>query len=158
MKRKTRYAPLDINYFLDRSMPEPNSGCWIWMMAAYPNGYGAMRVGGKTRNAHRFAFAVATGRDVGGLGVCHKCDNRLCVNPDHLFLGTRGDNMRDCSQKGRVKIPGMAGEQLTQSKFTEAEVLKIRTDSRSNRALARFYGVDKGTISCIRRRLTWKHV
>lgn len=157
--RKRPSEVLDINYFFDRSMPEPNSGCWIWMKALHPNGYGAVRTAGRTRNAHRIAYEVATGAAVpSGVDVCHRCDTRCCVNPDHLFQGSRSVNMRDCSEKGRIRIPMLVGEKCPAAKLTATEVLLIRADSRSQRKLARIYGVDKGTIAGIRKGTTWRSV
>lgn len=150
-----------VDFYLDRSSQEPNSGCWIWMGAYSPiNGYGVVRYMSKTHRAHRMAFWAASGRPVPKtFDVCHKCDNRLCVNPDHLFLGTRRQNMRDCISKGRFKfLEPMVGEKSPNSKLTEKQVMSIRRDRRSQRAIARAYGVDKGTIACIVKRKTWKHL
>jgi hypothetical protein len=159
MPRKPNFAPVTIDYFLDRSMPEPNSGCWIWMQATNIHGYGAMKLGGRTARPHRAVFELVHGvRLSSDTDVCHRCDNRLCVNPDHLFAGTRADNMQDAARKGRTYKPNLRGEALTQSKLTEADVRGIRSDPRSGRALASIYGVERTTIGCIRRRETWRHV
>jgi len=129
------------------------------MNATTPNGYGVVNAGHRTTIAHRLSYEIAHGvRLPSSTDVCHTCDIRCCVNPDHLFEGTRADNMRDCANKGRIKIPGMMGEQLTQSVLTEEQVLAIRSSGKSQRALGREYGVDKGTIACIVHRKTWKHI
>jgi hypothetical protein len=159
VRRKSRGAPYTTEFFLDRSIPEPNSGCWFWMNATAPNGYGVVNVGRRTTRAHRLSYEVAHGvRLPSSIDVCHTCDIRCCVNPDHLFKGTRADNMRDCAEKGRIRIPGLAGEDLPQSVLTERQVLEIRASRKSQRALARDYGVDKGTIAHIVHRKTWKHI
>lgn len=151
--------PYTTEFFLERSLPEPNSGCWFWMNAVAKNGYGIVNVGHRTARAHRLAYEVAHGIKLpSSVDVCHRCDIRCCVNVDHLFVGSRADNMRDCAQKGRIRLPGMVGEQLPQSVLTGEQVLAIRKSSKSQRALGREYGVDKGTIAHIIQRKTWKHI
>lgn len=77
--------------------------CWIWT-AGKSNGYGIFRVGdNKTISAHRYSYILHNGKEPGSLFVCHRCDNPSCVNPDHLFLGTQGDNIQDMIDKGRFR-------------------------------------------------------
>ena len=78
--------------------------CWLWT-AAMRGGYGVIKIKGKGVSAHRLSYEIHKGPIENGLLVCHKCDNRKCVNPDHLFLGTQSDNMIDCSKKGRLVYP-----------------------------------------------------
>ena len=87
----------------DNSIPEPNSGCLLWIGAVKPGGYGNLGIKpeGRTYIAHRAAYEVAYGTIPTGLKVLHKCDNPPCINPLHLFLGTQLDNIRDCVSKGR---------------------------------------------------------
>lgn len=77
-------------------------GCWEWQAALFANGYGKVRQGRKTAYAHRVAWEMWSGESPGEWHVMHVCDNRRCVRPDHLRLGTRSDNMQDCSTKGRI--------------------------------------------------------
>ncbi len=76
--------------------------CQEWQGALDPTGYGAVKVKGKKRGAHRVAWQSVNGSIPPGLMVLHRCDNRACVRPDHLFLGTSKDNMQDCRAKGRL--------------------------------------------------------
>lgn len=77
------------------------SGCWIWMKGISNDGYPVISAPDKTRRAHRVSYEVFNGSFDKSLMVCHRCDVPSCVNPDHLFLGTNGDNMRDAVAKGR---------------------------------------------------------
>lgn len=93
--------------FWDRAL-EVEGGCWEWQGARSHSGtgYGQVRVGLKILSAHRVAWELATGRPIPtGLFICHSCDNRSCINPSHLFLGTRSDNMKDAYAKGRIAMP-----------------------------------------------------
>ena len=80
------------------------SKCWEFT-GALRNGYGAIKHKGKIFGAHRLSYELKKGLIPDGVLVCHKCDNRKCVNPEHLFLGTYKDNMQDCKNKGRLVVP-----------------------------------------------------
>lgn len=87
---------------LERSIPEPNSGCWLWLgVPKTKQGYGHIEIAKCTWMAHRASWAAFNGPIPPGLFVLHKCDVGACINPEHLFLGTACDNMRDCVTKGR---------------------------------------------------------
>lgn len=157
--RRKAGEPLTVEFFRAASHADPETGCWLWQKAVARNGYGVLRIGDRTTRAHRAAYQVTRGVELPrNVDVCHRCDVRRCVNPDHLFAGSRADNMADCSRKGRIRLPGLIGEACPASKLSADQVRAIRLDQRSNRAVARAYGVDKGTISSIRRGLTWRSV
>ena len=161
VKRKARGEPLTVQYFWERSELDVETGCWVWMMAKNWNGYGAMRFGGKNIGPHRAAYICDNGLEQlsPSIDVCHRCDNRLCVNPAHLFAGSRADNIADCIAKGRFSYaPVLSGDASPSSKLTADQVIAILADDRSGRAIARAYGVDKGTIYAIRKRTSWKNI
>lgn len=143
-------------------MPEPNSGCWLWLGTAQgingpPTG---MRPrfwdGRKSEYAYRASWEIHKGPIPPGHLVCHSCDVPLCVNPDHLFIGLWSDNMSDCAAKGRTNKP--KGEATARAKLTEDQVRMIRASSAPSKRLARQLGVDDKTIRGVRTFTTWRHV
>lgn len=144
----------DIAIRLERnSIPEPNSGCRIWIGSVTSGGYGNVGVERSTKRAHRVAWELVHGTVPDNLFVCHKCDNRLCINDDHLFVGTRSDNMQDMIRKGRANYP--LGSKATASKLTESEVIEIVKDRRTNETVASAYGVHEDTVRDIRKGRSW---
>lgn len=149
----------------DNSMTIPESGCWIWLLSLKPCGYGQISIGGITRIAHRVSFLVFNGSFDPSLFICHKCDIRSCVNPDHLFTGTSQDNSDDCVAKNRQakgeKLSVLRrGERSPVSKLTNADVIAIREIGRSIRQvdIAEKYGVSQDTISLVLNRKIWSHI
>lgn len=122
--RFTRYGSPHINLYdrdikerLDENyIPVPESGCWLWTASVLHFGYGGISVGGKTMRAHRLSYQVYKGKIPNGLKVLHKCDTPLCINPDHLYLGTHEDNMRDMRIRNRTN--GAKGEDHPDAKLT----------------------------------------
>jgi hypothetical protein len=132
-------------------------GCWFWQAGTYPRGYGMIAIGrrddGRQINsyAHRVAYVLAKGPIPPGMVVLHRCDQPRCVNPDHLRLGTQGDNNRDTAQKRRCPK-----ERPWLQKLSDGDVRAIQISFASGDALAACYRVSKTTISLIRRGLRRK--
>lgn len=140
------------------SIPEPNSGCHLWLGATLRRGYGNLYWDGKPGQAHRLAWALKNGPIPAGMVVCHKCDNPPCCNPDHLFLGTMADNVADRDAKGRGRWVGAKGERQAGAKLTDEQVLAIRSDRRLLREIAADYGICFQRVSAIRNRTSWRHL
>jgi hypothetical protein len=107
------------------------NGCWIWCGGTrVKSGYGGIKVNGKTISTHRYSYQLHYGAIPAGLFVCHKCDNPKCINPDHLFLGTNSDNMKDAYNKGRLNLPTnggfKTGNKPINRKLTEEQVIQIK--------------------------------
>jgi hypothetical protein len=134
--------------------------CWPWKTRSrYQSpGYGRFKVAGKILMAHRVAHYLATGADPAGQLVCHSCDNRVCCNPAHLFLGTHKDNAADCRAKGRLFIP--SGENHYNAALTEDQVLQIRDvyykGQHTLAQLASQFGIIEQTVGYVVRGQTWK--
>lgn len=120
----------------------PIAGCWLWTGAMKSNGYGDTWLHGRVVSAHRAMFELHFGAIPIGKDVCHRCDVRACVNPHHLFLGSRADNMRDAAKKGRL------GHQCAKLSFDDAEA--IRASSERGIDISRRYGVTQNVICNIR--------
>lgn len=152
----------EIERFWAKVSPEPNSGCWLWIGACIADGYGSF---GASR-AHRWAYEHFVGPIPSGLHVCHKCDVRCCVNPDHLFVGTSKDNVADMWRKGRNAwacnpSSRARGERVSTAKLTSQIVISIRkrcVNGESQYQLAKEFGVSSGTLWAIVHRKSWAHV
>lgn len=140
----------------DNYIPEPNSGCWLWVGQQHRQGYGCLMINGKFKLAHRVMYERFVGPIPDGMMVLHKCDIPSCVNPDHLFVGTQTDNMHDMCAKGR-HTP-VAGERNSHAKLTVADVIAIRASKERNVDLAKKYGIKADSIWKVKSRRTWAHI
>ncbi len=131
-------------------------GCWLWRGMIHHTGYGYLYNGTISEGAHRIAFQLFRGPIPTGLFVCHTCDVRACVNPDHLWLGTNEENIRDRDLKGRTALH--QGTENGKAKFTDQQIQAIRQDQRRAEDVAADYGVNYTTIHRIRRRVSWAHI
>ncbi len=131
-------------------------GCWEWQRGRMKAGYGETWHNKRVTYTHRLAWEYTNGPIPNGLKVLHSCDNRACCRPEHLFLGTDADNVRDMIAKGRNK----QGEQAPNARLTEADVRFIRTNhpAMSAHELAERFGVHHNHIHAIISRTWWKHV
>jgi hypothetical protein len=133
-----------------------SDGCWIWTGLKHPKGYGRFCVSSRSMLAHRYSFQLHN--QPTNLCVCHTCDNRPCVNPDHLFEGTYADNNRDRLEKG-----GYAkGEEMPNAKLDDAKVIEIRRlyvpGKYGLRRISERFGISERVIGRVIRRELWSHV
>lgn len=154
-----RYEPIEIR-FERHYIPEPMSGCWLWLSTLTSDGYGRI-IDDRKRSrrqilAHRISWELHRGLIPELANVLHTCDNPGCVNPEHLFLGSHSDNMRDSVKKGRKN--NLKGEKHGNAKLTEAQALEIKHSSDRGVDLAARFGVAATLISKIRSGENWKHL
>jgi hypothetical protein len=157
-----------IERLLDKVIPIPFSGCWIFMGAVNDFGYGILGTGGRndpTDRAHRIAYRHFKGEIPKGMFVCHTCDVPSCCNPDHLFLGTNQDNVDDMVRKKRnskpPRNPHIVGSAHPLARVDEDQVCEIRSlyaKGYTQQALAEMYGVARQTISKYVNHKRFKHV
>lgn len=127
---------------------DPVTGCWNWTASLFKNGYGQIAIGkDKSMQAHRVSWQLHRGEIPVGMDVCHTCDNRACVNPNHLFLGSRHDNMMDAAKKGRMPV-----------KLNPDIIREIRGSHQLGTHLAEKFGVCPSTIAKIRKGRIWQHI
>lgn len=135
------------------SKVDKSGDCWLWKGSRFWSGYGAFELNGKVQRAHRVAWELTFGSIPDELQVLHYCDNPPCVNPEHLWLGTKADNSADMAKKDRVAY----GEAQGSSKLKATEVVRIRklAGSMAQRPLARLFGVNQSQVCRIIQREQW---
>ncbi len=146
-----------LRFFSNIDFNPDENGCLNWIGYKHPNGYGGMNGG----YAHRLAWRIFRGEIPQGLCVLHHCDNPSCVNPAHLWLGTKGDNARDRNGKGRGKAYGGVGENCPQAKLCKKDVIRIKQMLKSGisrSSIGKSYGVGYGTIYNISVGKSWSHI
>lgn len=146
-------------WILSNFVRNPITQCWRWSLMVDKDGYGAICVKRQKVRVHRLAYRLFVGEIPEGMLVLHSCDNPICFNPDHLYLGTHADHRRDMCLKGRANNP--RGEAVNSAKLTEDQVREIRhlyTEGFSQRKLAGMFKVNSATIHPLVHRKTWKHV
>lgn len=138
--------------------------CWEWTGGRDTQGYGLFFINNKYRceKAHRVSAWLSGKRFGNGLNVCHHCDNPPCVNPKHLFLGTRKDNIRDCISKNRLTRGNKSGVNNPRSIINELDVKTIRffysMGSILQRELGEMFGLTQTAVSLIVRNKNWSNV
>lgn len=149
---KSRRVPIAYRLW---SKVRKDDGCWEWTGACgKTSGYGIISYQGKQTQPHRVAWELTHGPIPDGIYVCHRCDNRLCVRPDHLFLGTPKENTADMIAKGRVA----RGERMPQTRLTPDDVRAIRESNENYKVIAARYGIGDMYVYEIRARRVWKHI
>ena len=145
-----------VERFSCRFIPEPNSGCWLWLGKIDPSGYGVIQKnGGGDLKAHRVSASIVGLIPNSDQVVCHRCDNPSCVNPEHLFIGSKAENSDDMARKGR----STHGSRNPMAKLTELTAAIIKSDHGSAaRVLAERFGVSPKTIRSCRNNTTWSRV
>lgn len=154
-------------FFWSNVKIQGGDGCWEWTgtkLSGGDVGYGLCYFDRKAKVAHRVAYEMHYGPIPDGLNALHRCDNRPCVRPDHLFLGTQADNVHDMHRKGRHRFvvpPPPRGELNRGAKLTAEQVLAIRAaiaDGARSCDLAARYGVRESQIGRIKHGLRWRHL
>lgn len=133
------------------AMPEPNTGCWLWTGSLRSTGYGQINIKGRNSKAHRLSYEEYVGPIPNGFFVCHTCDNRLCINPEHLFVGTHRQNQEDMAIKLRQGCAKLNPEKVK-------KIRKLFTSGVKIALLAKSYDIDRKTIRSAIQNKTWKHV
>lgn len=159
----------DINQIIGRfnkKITINKNGCYEWTGATQSNGYGRFNLFGKSFYAHRFSALIKYGHIPANADVCHACDIRNCVNPEHLFIGTRRDNVMDCINKNRhshgishsIKT---SGEMAGSSKLKNEDVINIRhlkNKGIKTKTISQLFNISTDNVRRIVRNDTWRYI
>lgn len=178
-KSSVRISEKQINRFYNFLGHKNNNGCIRWLGTIGNDGYGRISINHETYRAHRIAWIIVNGPIEEGLWILHKCDNPICCNIDHLFLGSYLDNEKDKDEKNRrpygksisekIKlgqkssgwIESHKGEGCKSATLTEKKVLEIRDLSKlglNQKHIAKMFNINQSTVSMIVRRRLWTHI
>ncbi len=139
---------------------DKSKGCWLWTPPSSAHGYGQLKINGRPVAAHRISWVIHNGQIPLEAYVLHRCDVRNCVNPDHLFIGSHEENMRDMIKKGRHSHP--KGEKNSNAKLTEMQIYQIRelydSGGYTYKSISELYGVKSAAIGKIVGLKTWGHL
>jgi len=155
IKRRPDHSEMTTEFITNRVDIDPETGCWNWNKTITWKGYG-LTFYKKQIHAHRLSYILFRGEIPHGKFVCHKCDNRKCVNPDHLFIGTAKENSLDAVAKGRI----VSGDSHYNSKLTSDQVVQIKSmlGDSSQSEIARIFNVNQTTIWMIANGRNWRNV
>ena len=132
-------------------------GCWETRLKPGKRGYTLIRVNGKVFRLHVISYIANVGTIPPGLYILHKCDNKRCINPEHLYMGTQFDNMQDRAERyGRTLPVDLSGENSPSAKLNWEKVREIRASDSKLVTLAKKYNVTDGTIWYVRKGITWR--
>ena len=132
---------------LENYVPEPNTGCWLWLRGINSDGYPLVKIEGKSYRVNRLIWELFKGPISADTHVCHRCDVRLCINPDHLFLGSPKDNYDDMVAKGRKAKFDYGFAKLS---LSDAEnIRRLKREGQRINAIAKQYGVSHSIVSMI---------
>ena len=137
-----RYNTID-DYW-NKVNKETSTGCWEWTGRLTKDGYGGFKMNHQDMQVHRWSM-VFKGHNIAELVVCHKCDNPKCVNPDHLFLGTQADNVRDMIAKGRYVKP--------QSKLSAEDIIAIQQSTDSYKVIGNRFNISAPYVCSIKQKV-----
>lgn len=151
MRRKPRHTPVPDRFW---AKVDKSGDCWLWTSAVATSGYGVLNIDGRTVRAHRLSWALANGRIPDGTLGLHRCDVRLCVRPEHLFLGSYADNMADAAAKGRTS---RGTHRPTASMTTSGvhEVRRLVASGLSDVEVAQALAITRSVVRNIRTGHTW---
>jgi hypothetical protein len=136
-------------------MPEPNTGCWLYLGGVNWKGYGSFWMNGKGISAHRASYIFSKGEIKKGLSVLHHCDTPSCINPDHLYLGTDLDNAADRKKRGRYNLP--SGPDNCNSILSWETVREIRVSGLTMGQVSKKYNIHKMTAYNVLTHKSYKH-
>lgn len=157
------HSPIAIARFWSKAAVGDNTVCWPWRGTIGHNGYGHFKWDGVSQNASRIAWEIVNGEPLGPRFACHTCDNKLCVNPHHIYAGDRLSNARDAVERGQAKGNGLdqRGAANPNARLTETQAVEIKRligVGLSNQQIAARFPVSHAMVSRIRTGRSWAHL